>query len=114
MLYALGRTTYGRLGRADVDATADAAVHELGAVAGLEECAPVAGAAGGLAVSGCFGGPEGRLWLWGMGGPLQGNGDEEDDCLTPQVRRLGAVSGRQRRPTRLGQTRVALRAARRG
>lgn len=84
-LVSLGRSTYGRLGRADVKADEDARVPAAGDVAGLEECAPVAGAGAGLAVSGCFGGAEGRLWLWGMGGALQANGDEDDDVVSPEV-----------------------------
>jgi len=82
-LVAVGRTTYGRLGRADVDAGADGRAWAAGEVAALAECAPVGGAAAGLAVSGCFGGPEGRLWLWGMGGALMANGDEDEDLPAP-------------------------------
>lgn len=76
-LLSFGRPTYGRLGQKDAEVSADAACPEPKAVDGLEGV-QVAGAAAGLAVSGCFS-EAGDGWLWGFGTSNQlGKGDDDE------------------------------------
>lgn len=76
-LLSFGRPTYGRLGQKDADVGADTACPAPRAVDGLEGVR-VAGAAAGLAVSGCFD-EAGDGWLWGFGTSNQlGKGDDDE------------------------------------
>ncbi|KAI3438963.1 hypothetical protein D9Q98_001377 [Chlorella vulgaris] len=82
-LLSFGRPTYGRLGQKDAEVSADAACPEPKAVDGLEGV-QVAGAAAGLAVSGCFS-EAGDGWLWGFGTSNQlGKGDDDEDEIVPK------------------------------
>jgi hypothetical protein len=82
-LLSFGRPTYGRLGQKDADVGADAACPEPRPVDGLEGVR-VAGAAAGLAVSGCFD-EAGAGWLWGFGTSNQlGKGDDDEGALQPR------------------------------
>lgn len=78
-LESFGRPAYGRLGRSDVDVDADTGVGPAKvAVEGLE--GPVAGAAAGSAVSGCFSAQMCGLWMCGFGVNSQlGQGDDDSD-----------------------------------
>jgi regulator of chromosome condensation len=76
-LLSFGRPTYGRLGQKDAEVSADNPAPAVAAVDGLEGI-EVAGAAAGLAVSGCFD-AEGRGWMWGFGSSNQlGKGDDDE------------------------------------
>ncbi len=76
-LLSFGRPTYGRLGQGSADVAADSACPEPMRVDGLEGV-EVAGAAAGLAVSGCFD-ASGDGWLWGFGTSNQlGKGDDDE------------------------------------
>ena len=84
-LFAAGRPTYGRLGRADVDAASDAFVADLRPVDGLPDPAGPGGrvtaAAAGLATSGCTT-ADGAAFFWGYGTMNQlGKRDDEDEPL---------------------------------
>ncbi|GAB4814630.1 hypothetical protein N2152v2_001676 [Parachlorella kessleri] len=81
-LLSFGRPTYGRLGQKDAEVGADSACPEPKRVDGLEGV-QVAGAAAGLAVSGCFD-KDGTGWLWGFGTNNQlGKGDDDSDEVVP-------------------------------
>ncbi|KAL4446354.1 hypothetical protein ABPG77_003161 [Micractinium sp. CCAP 211/92] len=82
-LLSFGRPTYGRLGQKDAEVSSDAACPEPKQVDGLEGV-KVAGAAAGLAVSGCFS-EDGDGWLWGFGTSNQlGKGDDDEDEVVPK------------------------------
>ena len=83
-LLSFGRPTYGRLGQRGADVSADAACPEVRPVDGPEGDAKVAGAAAGLAVSGCFG-EDGSVWMWGFGTSNQlAKGDDDEDEIVPR------------------------------
>ena len=68
-----------------MDMSADHAVPSLQRVSLEREGVPAGGIAAGLANSGCYGGEEGRLWTWGMGGgALLAAGDADDDVPAPE------------------------------
>lgn len=82
-LLSFGRPTYGRLGQRGADVAADAACPEVRPVDGPEDV-KVAGAAAGLAVSGCFG-EDGSVWMWGFGTSNQlAKGDDDEDEVVPR------------------------------
>lgn len=82
-LLSFGRPTYGRLGQRNAEVSADAACPEVRPVDGLEGVT-VAGAAAGLAVSGCFS-EEGAAYMWGFGTSNQlGKGDDDEDEVVPK------------------------------
>lgn len=82
-LLSFGRPTYGRLGQKDADVSSDAACPDVKTVDGLQGV-HVAGAAAGLAVSGCFD-ADGAAWMWGFGTSNQlGKGEDDDDEIMPK------------------------------
>ena len=92
---SFGRPTYGRLGRADVDAGKDAFVHEAEPVAGITGRA--ASVATGIAVSGAVT-TDGKAYVWGYGttGQLGKANDEEDENLpyllaTKRLKRMSVI-----------------------
>ena len=89
---SVGRTTYGRLGRSDVDVTAaDEAV--LGPVEGLPP--RVASVSAGVAVSACVG-EGGELFTWGYGsvGQLCKRGDDDEPLPVRVAAKARALTGR--------------------
>lgn len=95
-LFSMGRPTYGRLGRTDVDVSSDDPVPEPGPVAGLEQV-EIGGACAGLAVSGAFAkGGEG-LWMWGFGtnGQLAKGDDDGDEMQPAKVKQTKAWNAQQ-------------------
>jgi regulator of chromosome condensation len=82
-LLSFGRPTYGRLGQRDAEVSTDAACPAVRAVDGLDGV-KVAGAAAGLAVSGCFS-EDGAAYMWGFGTSNQlGKGDDDEDEVVPR------------------------------
>lgn len=85
-LLSCGRPTYGRLGQRDADVGSDVGRPTLAPVDGRDalEGRRVAGAAAGLAVSGCFD-TEGNAYTWGFGTSNQLiKGDDDEDEVVPK------------------------------
>lgn len=92
-VFSVGRTTYGRLGRSDVDVNAaDEAV--LGPVEGLPR--RVASVSAGVAVSACVG-EGGELFTWGYGavGQLCKRGDDDEPLPVRVAAQARALAGRR-------------------
>lgn len=89
---SVGRTTYGRLGRSDVDVAACVEAG-LGPVEGLPS--GVTSVAAGMAVSACVG-AAGELFTWGYGGVGQLCTREDDDAPLPMrvAEKARALAGR--------------------